>query len=184
MSYYFFFVQDPIDVPYSAESREHEDKECTNKVNDDLLVIQSAKEIVAGTQENKEMQNEAKAVHAESQTKTEEEEEMSQLHDKEPHNLDTKVDDTAHGAEIIHDNTTVQPREIEEMGEDMGLSSIYKPVVETSEQNNVEQDFSIHHKVSTVSIHLAISMLICIKIHTTNFLGKLALGKVFFLEPG
>jgi hypothetical protein len=141
------------------------------------------KEIVAGTQENKEMQNEAKAVHAESQTKAEEEE-MSQLHAKEPHNLDTKVDDTAHGTEIIHDNRTVQPREIEKMGEDMGLGSIYKPVVETSEQNNVEQDFSIHHKVSTVSIHLAISMLICIKIHTTNFLGKLALGKVFFLEPG
>jgi hypothetical protein len=65
MSYYFF-VQDPIDVPYSAESRDHEDKECPNKVNDDILVIQSAKEIVAGMQENKEMQNEAKAVHAES----------------------------------------------------------------------------------------------------------------------
>jgi hypothetical protein len=93
------------------------------------------------------------------------------------------VEDIAHGAQIIHDNTTVQPNEIEEMREDMGLDSIYKPVVETSEQNNVEQDFSIHHKVSTVSKHIAISMQFCIKIHTTNFLGKLALGKVLRFFP-
>jgi hypothetical protein len=46
------------------------------------------------------MQNEAKTVHDESHTKVEEEEEMSQLHAKEPHNLDTKVDDITHGAEI------------------------------------------------------------------------------------
>jgi hypothetical protein len=108
---------------------------------------------------------------------------MSQLHAKEPHNLDTKVDDTAHGAEIIHDNTIVQPREIEEMGEDMGHGSIHKYVVETFKQNNVEQDFSIHHKVSTISIHLGISMLNCIKIHTINFLSKLALGKVLRFFP-
>ncbi|GJN18915.1 hypothetical protein PR202_gb06127 [Eleusine coracana subsp. coracana] len=132
---------DPTAVPYNVGSGGHEDKECTNKVNDDLPAIQELeKEIVTGMQENKEMQNETKgAHHVESHTKAEVED-MFQLHSNEPYNVDTKIDDTVH-------NTTVQPRETEEIGENKGFSSIYKPVVETSEQNNVEQDLSIQHKV-------------------------------------
>lgn len=94
-------------------------------------------------QENREIQNETTGVHH-AETKAEEEE-MSQLPSNEPYNVDTKIDDTTH-------NKTVQPREIEEIGENKGLSSIYKPVVETSEKDNVEQDLSIHYKVSTSTL--------------------------------
>ncbi|TVU33523.1 hypothetical protein EJB05_25346 [Eragrostis curvula] len=137
---------DPIAVAHNVESGEHGvDKECINKINDDVLANQeSEKAIVAEVQET---QNEDKAVHqAESQIKAEEEE-TSQLHSNEPYIVDNKMDDTTQIADLIQCNATIQPREIEETGETKGLNSISKPVVETSEQNNVEKDLSIHHKV-------------------------------------
>lgn len=83
------------------------------------------KEIAAEMQENKEMRNGTKGVHhVESHTKAEEKE-MSQQCSNEPNKVDTKIDDTTH-------NATVNPIEIGDIGE-----------------NNVEQDLSIHHKVST-----------------------------------
>ncbi|XP_062224166.1 uncharacterized protein LOC133922728 isoform X2 [Phragmites australis] len=141
---------DSVAVPQNVESGVHrEDKECTNKVNDDVHAIQaSEKEVVDEVEENEEIQNEDNAVHQdESQTKPQEEEEP-QLHFNEPYNAGTKIDDTtAPYEEIIHDNTSIQPREIKEIGESKGLNSISKPFVETSIQTNVEQDLSSHHKV-------------------------------------
>ncbi|KAL6888552.1 hypothetical protein ACP4OV_009578 [Aristida adscensionis] len=140
---------DPIAVPQNIESGVHiEDKESINKVDDDKLAIQeSEKEIVAEVDENKETQNDNAAQHDESQTKSEDEG-TSQLHSNEPYNADTEMDDTTiHSAEIVHDTTSIQPREIEEIGENKGFNSISKPAEETSEQNDMEQELSIHHKV-------------------------------------
>ncbi|KAL6629207.1 hypothetical protein ACP70R_028972 [Stipagrostis hirtigluma subsp. patula] len=120
---------DPI-AAQNVESGVHrEDNECTNNVNNDVLSIQeSDKDIVAEVYENKEMQNDDAAHHDVSQTKPDEEE-PSQLCANEPYNGDTEMDDaTTRYAEIIHDTTTIQPREIEEIGD-------------------VEKYLSIHHKV-------------------------------------
>ncbi|KAL5199887.1 hypothetical protein ABZP36_021090 [Zizania latifolia] len=77
-----------------------------------------------------------------------EKEETSQRHSSEQYSVDTKTDDTTVSfAEITHENTSTQPREIEDTDEKKGFSDISEFVVETSKQNNVEQDFSIHHQV-------------------------------------
>ncbi|XP_062218102.1 uncharacterized protein LOC133918305 [Phragmites australis] len=142
--------KDHIAVPQNVESGVHrEDKECTNKVNDDVHAIQTSdKEIIDEVEENKEMQNEDNDVHHdESQTKPEEKE-SPQLRFNQPYNTDTKIDNTTTPwEEIIHDNTSIQPREIEEIGENKGIDSISTPFVETSIQNNVEQDLSSHQKL-------------------------------------
>ncbi|GJM90123.1 hypothetical protein PR202_ga06372 [Eleusine coracana subsp. coracana] len=60
------------------------------------------------------------------------------------------ISHTSPSKDHILENFTTQlysPEKTEEIGENKGFSSIYKPVVETSEQNNVEQDLSIQHKV-------------------------------------
>ncbi|KAG8076694.1 hypothetical protein GUJ93_ZPchr0006g43952 [Zizania palustris] len=77
-----------------------------------------------------------------------EKEETSQQHSSEQYSVDTKTDDTTVSfAEITHENTSTQPREIEDTDEKKGFSDISEFVVETSKQNNVEQDFSVHHQV-------------------------------------
>jgi hypothetical protein len=147
-----FAVQNPAAVTQNVESGEHrEDKECTDKVNDDVHTIQTSEEEIAGeTNENKEIQNEDSAIHHdESQIKSEKDE-VPQLHADEPCNTNAKIDDTtAPGAESIDSNAIINPREVEEIGENKGLDSTSKPFVESSIQNNVEQDLSRHHKVST-----------------------------------
>lgn len=148
---------DPAAVTQNVESGEHrEDKECTDKVNDDVHTIQaSEKEIAGEINENKEIQNEDNAIHHdESQTKSEKDE-APQLHASEPCDMDAKIDDTTTpGEEIIDGNASIKPREIEEIGENKGLDSTSKPFVESSIQNNVEQDLSRHHKVEDENLSM------------------------------
>nr|CAB3445482.1 unnamed protein product [Digitaria exilis] len=145
---------DPASITQTVESGEHrEDKECTDKVNDDVHAIQASEEEIADEiKENKEIQNEDAIHYDESQTKPEEEEE-AQLHSNEPCSVDAKTDDTTIlGEEIVPGNASINPREIEEIGESKGLNSPSEPLVESSIQNNVEQDS--HHKVEgeTISV--------------------------------
>nr|CAB3448757.1 unnamed protein product [Digitaria exilis] len=149
---------DPASITQTIESAEHrEDKECTEKVNDDVHAIQaSEEEITDEIKENKEVQNEDNAIsYDESRTKPEEEEE-AQLHSNEPCSVDAKTDDTTTlGEEIVPGNEIINPREIEEIGESKGLDSTSEPLVESSIQHNVEQDLNSHHKVEGEKISMS-----------------------------
>ncbi|CAL4971599.1 unnamed protein product [Urochloa decumbens] len=148
---------DPVAVTQNVESGEHsEDKECTNKVNDDVRTIQASEEEITGEiNENREIQNEDNAInHDESQTKPEEE--ASQLHSDEPCNMDAKIDDAITlGGEIIDGNASIKPRENENIVENKGLDSTSEPFVESSVQNNVEKDLSSHQKVEDEKLSMA-----------------------------
>ncbi|CAL5060475.1 unnamed protein product [Urochloa decumbens] len=149
---------DPAAVTQNVESGEHsEDKECTDKVNDDVRTIQASEaEITGEINENREIQNEDNAInHDESQTKPEEEE-ASQLHSDEPGNMDAKIDDAITlGREIIDGNASIKPRENENIVENKGLDSTSELFVEPSIQNNVEQDLSSHQKVEDEKLSMA-----------------------------
>ncbi|WVZ78003.1 hypothetical protein U9M48_025784 [Paspalum notatum var. saurae] len=141
---------EPEAVTQNIESGERgEDKECTNKVNDDVHTIKgSEKEIADKIEENKEKQNEDDAIHHDELQTEPEKEEAPQLCSNEPYNMDTKIHDTAplHEAKN-HDNASIKPRDIEEIGENKGPDSTSEPFAESSIQNNVEQDLNSHHKV-------------------------------------
>lgn len=102
----------------------------------------SEKETADEIEESKKIHEDNAICHAELQTNSEKEE-SPQLY-----NVDGKIDDTAPLCEeIVHDNASIKPREIEEIGENTGLDSTSEPSVESSIQSNVE-DSSSHHKVS------------------------------------
>ncbi|CAN6237103.1 unnamed protein product [Urochloa humidicola] len=132
---------DPAAVTQNVESGEHsEDKECADKVNDDVRTIQASEEEITGEiNENREIRNEDNAInHDESQTKPEEEE-APQLHSDGPCNMDAKIDDAITlGGEIIDGNASIKPRENEDIGE-----------------NDVEQDLSSHQKVEDEKLSMA-----------------------------
>ncbi|KAJ1277754.1 hypothetical protein BS78_04G027400 [Paspalum vaginatum] len=135
---------DPEAVTQNIESGEHgEDKECTNNVNDNVHTIKgSEKEIADEIEENKEKQNEDDAIHHDEQQTKPEKEEAPQLCSNEPYNMDTPLHE-----EKNHDNASIKPRDIEEIGENKGPDSTSEPSAESSIQNNAEQDLNSHHKV-------------------------------------
>lgn len=150
-------MQDPASITQTVESGEHrEDKECTDKVNDDVHSIQASEEETADEiEERKEMQNEENAIHHDASETQPEEEEAPQLPSNEPCNVDANTDDkTTPGEEIVPDNASTNPREIEEIGESKGLDSTFEPLVESSVQTNVEQDLNSHHKVSSNTLDM------------------------------
>ncbi|XP_066321030.1 LOW QUALITY PROTEIN: uncharacterized protein [Miscanthus floridulus] len=118
--------------------------------NDPVHVIQaSEKEIADEIEESKEIHEDNAICHDELQTNSEKEE-SPQLY-----NVDAKIDDTTPLCEeIIHDNASIKPREIEEIGENKGLDSTSEPSVESSIQNNVE-DSSSHHKVEDEKLSMS-----------------------------
>lgn len=117
-------------------------------MQDPVHIIQaSEKEIADEIEESKEIHEDNAICHDKLQTNSEKEE-SPQPHSNEPYNVDAKIDDTTSLCEeIIHDNTSINPRKIEEIGENKGLDFTSEPSVESSIQNNVE-DSSSHHKVS------------------------------------
>ncbi|PNT65804.1 hypothetical protein BRADI_3g02910v3 [Brachypodium distachyon] len=139
-------------IPKNVESGVHrEEKECKNMVNDDEQAIQpSEKEVTDEVEEKQEMQNEDVNVHHdEFQTKPEDEEAPEMHPNKSPYSADIKMHDIMSPyAETVHGRTDAEPTEIEEKEENKGFNSISEYSVETSKQNDVEQDLSIHQKVA------------------------------------
>ncbi|KAL5208076.1 hypothetical protein ABZP36_032511 [Zizania latifolia] len=140
----------PRVVPQNDEYKaQAEEKEYTDKVNVDMHAIQESDKVVVDEAEEKQgMQNEDNVVRHDEFLITPEKEETSQLHSSEQYSVDTKTDDTIVSyEEITLENTSTHPSEIEDTEEKKGLSATSDFVVETSKQNKVEQDLSIHHQV-------------------------------------
>ncbi|PWZ23140.1 hypothetical protein Zm00014a_008797 [Zea mays] len=125
------------------------------KEEDPVHIIQaSEKEIADEIEESKEIHEDNAICHDKLQTNSEKEE-SPQPHSNEPYNVDAKIDDTTSLCEeIIHDNTSINPREIEEIGENKGPDFTSEPSVESSIQNNVE-DSSSHHKVEDEKLSMS-----------------------------
>lgn len=124
----------------------------TNKVNVDMHAIQESDKVIEDAEEKQGMQNEDNVVHHDESLVTTQKEEASQVHTDEQYSADTKMDDTAISyAEMTHENTSTEPREVEDTKEKKGFNDFPEFVVETSKQDDVDQDFSIHHQVP---IHL------------------------------
>uniref|UniRef100_A0A0E0JV50 Uncharacterized protein n=1 Tax=Oryza punctata TaxID=4537 RepID=A0A0E0JV50_ORYPU len=142
----------PIAVPQNDEYRLHGVEEgCTNKIIVDMHAIQESDKVIEDAEEKQEMQNEDNVVHHDESLVTTPKEETSHVHTDEQYSADTKMDDTAISyAEMAHENTSTEPREVEDTKEKKGFNDFPEFAVETSKQDDVDQDFSIHHQVEDV----------------------------------
>ncbi|EEE56241.1 hypothetical protein OsJ_05250 [Oryza sativa Japonica Group] len=138
----------PIAVPQNDEYMYRAEEGYTNKVNVDMHAIQESDKVIEDAEEKQGMQNEDNVVHHDESLVTTQKEEASQVHTDEQYSADTKMDDTAISyAEMTHENTSTEPREVEDTKEKKGFNDFPEFVVETSKQDDVDQDFSIHHQV-------------------------------------
>uniref|UniRef100_A0A0D9VBT9 Uncharacterized protein n=1 Tax=Leersia perrieri TaxID=77586 RepID=A0A0D9VBT9_9ORYZ len=123
------------------------EEEYSNKVNIDMHAIQESDKVIED-EEKQGMQTEDNVVCHDESLITTQKEETAQLHTDEQDNVDTKMDDaTISYAEMTHGNTGRQPKEVEDVEEKKGLDAFPEFAVETSNQNDVDQDFSIHQQV-------------------------------------
>ncbi|KAF0895948.1 hypothetical protein E2562_018021, partial [Oryza meyeriana var. granulata] len=121
----------PIVVPQNDEYRlSGAEEEYTDKVNVDMHAIQESDKVIEDAEEKQGMQNEDSVVRHDESLITTRKEETSQVHTNEQYSADTKMEDTTISYE-----------------EKKGLNAFPEIVVETSKQNDVDQDFSIHHQV-------------------------------------
>uniref|UniRef100_A0A0D3F089 Uncharacterized protein n=1 Tax=Oryza barthii TaxID=65489 RepID=A0A0D3F089_9ORYZ len=138
----------PIAVPQNDEYMYRAEEGYKNKVNVDMHAIQESDKVIEDAEEKQGMQNEDNVVHHDESLVTTQKEEASQVHTDEQYSADTKMDDTAISyAEMTHENTSTEPREVEDTKEKKGFNDFPEFVVETSKQDDVDQDFSIHHQV-------------------------------------
>ncbi|EEC72417.1 hypothetical protein OsI_05724 [Oryza sativa Indica Group] len=130
----------PIAVPQNDEYMYRAEEGYTNKVNVDMHAIQESDKVIEDAEEKPGMQNEDNVVHHDESLVTTQKEEASQVHTDEQYSADTKMDDTAISyAEMTHENTSTEPREVEDTKEKKGFNDFPEFVVETSKQDDVDQ---------------------------------------------
>ncbi|XP_006646833.1 extracellular matrix-binding protein ebh [Oryza brachyantha] len=139
----------PIVVPQNDQYRLHRaEKEYLDKVNVEMHAIQESDKVIEGAEEKQEVQNEDNVVRHDESLTTTQKEETSQLHTDEQHSAGSKMDDTRISyAEITPENTSAEPREVENTDEKKGFEAFPEFDVETSNQSDVDHDLSIHHQV-------------------------------------